>query len=285
MQPSSSRRLARRHGPLGAAVAPFLERAPHERSAEEDDAAFVLGRLLDFRGSVELAALIGKRPSAARPDGPGPEALALLRRHVEDDLATIRSQLERGVVRLSVRADGSAPASLAAVAGALTSRFEIGTRERRSGSLAEAVWGPIVEEAQRDLEQARRSLRALRRDLGPELAGLGGKAAQLCELDAVLSEGIEPAVSGRLARALSAAKVELSRRLAPHVAELPERSGSEDVAPWLEPGGPIHEGIELLCRIQRAALALEERRLLALLDEAVPAASPDTTAAAPEVVA
>ena len=271
---SPAAKLAARHyGPLSSAVAPLLE-TPRQRSATEEDAAVQLGRLLDFRGSVELAAIVGQ--GSREWEGPlvDPSRAAQLRADLADDLAEVRAQLTHAFSRWT--AQRSQVAGPEALAAALAPRVSLGFAERRTSTIAEAVWGPVAEEALKELTLARRSARRIRKDLEPALVALGVRAARLCELDRVLSEAIEPAVQARMERMIAATQAHAVRLLSAHIEKLPVGDASQTVAQWLAHMGPIRQGLAIFAKVVRAGLEVEERRMTALVEASLEAEIPSS---------
>ncbi len=259
--PASS--LATRHyGPLSSAVAPLGE--PASPRAVGGDAASLLGRLLDLRGSVELAALLDRDPIAAGDASSEPHAFAETRQELVEELGEVRAQLAYAFSRWT--AQSSKVAGPEVLAAALATRLALGPRERRTSTIAAAVWGPIADEARKELAIARSTMRRLRRDIEPDLTCMGTRAARLCALDRALADAMETAVCSQLARLMSATEAHLVKELALEIATLGASDSGRVIDAWLSPGGAIKRGLALLSRIVHAAVESEERRLLALVD-------------------
>lgn len=220
--------------------------------------------MLDLRGSVELAAILDRGSSAAEEAPDEAQAFARVHHELVEELAEVRAQLAYAFSRWT--AQSSKVAGPEVLGAALATRVALGPRERRTTSIAQAVWGPIVEEARRELDRARQTVRRLSRDLEPELVSMGPRVARLCALDRALADATEAAVSSRLARLVAATEAHLVKQLAIEIATLSASSSAGIVDAWLSPGGAIKRGVDLLSGVVHAAVESDERRLLALVD-------------------
>jgi hypothetical protein len=239
-------------------------------TAGEDDAALVLGRLLDLRGSVELAAILsrGSLEMAAPLAVP---ASSRVRQELVEELAEVRAQLAYAFSRWTARS--SRVAGPEVLDAALATRAALGPRERRTTTIAQSVWGPIAEEARKELERARRSVRHLSRALEPELVAMGPRAARLCALDRALGDAMETAVSSRMDRLMSATEAHLVRQLALDIASLSATESPRIVDAWLAPAGAVRTGLTLISSVAHAAVEWEARRVLSLVDAVTAAAT------------
>lgn len=272
--PPSTRPTRRERAGLRAVLAPVIEAhrareacaadavpAHEAASAQEPAAASTLAGLLDLRGSVALAATLARAPAARRGIGLG-EA-TLVARDLEDAVADIRSRAERAIARWALRPAGRAPASREAIGAALAPLRE---GERRLRSVADAVWTPIVSEATLDLASARREIAALRRD---ELGVLASDAEglRILALACAVEDAMVGAIDVRLGTALELLKAELALALVPELAALPAESEATVIDRWLSPDGAVRVGLARVAGVVREALALDARRLLALIEE------------------
>jgi hypothetical protein len=266
--------LAGRHyGPLSSAVARLGEPLTPPNGGEGDGAT-LLGPLLDLRGSVELAAILDRGTFEAtdaaddgEPRAPASDSALVRARHeLVEELAEVRARLDYAFSRWT--AASSKVAGPDAVAAALATRALLGPRERRTTTIAQAVWGPIADEARRELALARSSVRQLRQQLVLEIASTSPRAARLCALDRALCDAIETAVTAQLEKLMSATEARLVNQLGNEIAALPAGDSATVIDAWLAPDGSIRRGLALFSGVVHAAVESEERRLLALVDGA-----------------
>ncbi len=216
-------------GPLTGPIAAANPALPGRPSGELD-AAGLLAKALDLRGSVELG---------VRVDGLGGEGLV-----ARDPCANTRSRIEE--------AASIARAQLAGLESDVRARAERWTspRSRVAGhevaarvltnpgswdERARALVAPITDEATREFENARAVLRSVRAELGVAMRGIGGETAMLEGLDAALGDGIASAVDRRLAAGLALAQRGIAGRLgaelATSIGSAPSEHGVQRTAP------------------------------------------------------
>jgi hypothetical protein len=202
---------------------------------EAFDPALYLGRLLDFHGSVELAALVDepapvpRSPASAlragasssqTPHSPPatvsnaepalegavsdghaalPERAAReLKSSIATDFAAVRSQLGRAVARWT--SPKSRVAGTLTLREALATRAALGTRERRTTTIAAAICAPLAEEARREIDATRSAARAIEGALLTELADRTERARRVASLASVVAQAMEPALRQRMHR-------------------------------------------------------------------------------------
>jgi hypothetical protein len=258
-------------GPL-AAVSAGLAGAAEGGGSAGDPAAF-LARLMDLRGSVELA----QRLAVADRVRPGRGDAAARARLV--DLTTERlSALEDEVARTFAdpfhrRHKLPTPEQVVSVlidSGALLDR-----RSRSIGAAAEALWAPAADLLGRALDRVRFELAALREEIGPPLCALGPAAARLERLDAALFGATARGRAELQDRLLAALGRSFAARFAAAVSALPGATAPAHVRPWFARGGIYRAEIDRGRDALLGVLAHDRRRFLALLavDERGPAAA------------
>jgi hypothetical protein len=256
-------------GPLTGPIA-AANRALPGRSPGELDAAGLLAKALDLRGSVELGVRVDGLGGAGRVE--------------HDPCATTRSRLEEAAV--------SARAQLADLESDVRARVERWTspRSRVAGrdvaarvlstpgtwdDRARALVAPIADEATREFENARAVLRSVRAELGVAMRGLGGETAALEGLDAALGEGIASAVDRRLAAGLALAQRGFAGRLGAQLATSTELEPSELGVQHTTPRvlrvvlAALQDAVATTEAFLLGVLAVERRRLDALVGAAL----------------
>ena len=249
-------------GPLAAAAASLAPLATPAPCVTVDPAAF-LARLMDLRGSVDLAQRLGA-VGGGRAGGPfDRRAAADLRAEVAERLDAIAGDLERTFAEPFQRRNKlpSAPevhailvdtGALAARAGGAASRA------------AEVLWAPFGDLVARVIDRARFELVALRAEMGPRLAAISPAAARIERLDATLFAATErgrQAIEDRLQTALGRA---FARSFAAALAALPEGAGVADIGAWFAPRGLLREVMDDGREVAAAVIAHDRRRFEAL---------------------
>ena len=252
-------------GPLTAAAAAMAE--SEGPSTPADPAAF-FARLVDLRGSVDLARSLSTldRPLPRSP-APDPEARIRLRALAGERLGGVRVDLERTFAEPFQRRN-KLPAA-AEIHAALT---QTGALSERGGrpltAAAEAVWPPFGDLVSRAVERVRFETASLREEMAPALVALGPASARLERLDAALfgatvrgRQQIEDRLLPALARSFAA-------RLRAAVVALPEPATLLHLASWFAPGGWVRAEVGRGRAVVEAVFAHEQRRLGALIEAA-----------------
>jgi hypothetical protein len=249
-------------GPLTAAAAALADDVGPMTPA--DPAAF-LARLMDLRGSVELArrlAVVDRRPPVALPE---PAARERIRAFIGERLGGLRADLDRTFTEPFQRRN-KLPGAVEAYA-ALTQAGALGAPGGRPlTGAAEALWVPFGDLVTRALERVRFEAAAVREEIAPALTALGPAAARLERLDAALfgatAQGrrlLEDRLLPALARSFAA-------QLRVAVVALPERAALADVEPWFAPAGWVRVEIGRGRAVVDAVFAHERRRIDALAE-------------------
>lgn len=240
-----------------------------------DPAAF-LARMLDLRGSVELArrltalerpdhagARAGRRAGVA--DAVTTEARARLAAVVAGRLDPVHEDIARALGDPFQRRN-KLPTPEAVVAVLIDSGALLERRSRAFAAGAEAVWTPCGDLLARAMERVRFETAALREELGPPLAALGPAETQLERLDAALfgatikgRQQLEDRLLDALARSFAAGFREA-------VAALPGATAPAHVAPWFAPDGILGAEMRRGRDVVLGVLGHERRRLDALIE-------------------
>ncbi|APR80552.1 Hypothetical protein A7982_05899 [Minicystis rosea] len=230
-----------------------------------DPAAF-LARMMDLRGSVELAQRLSildrPRPAGAPVD---PAARARLRAFAVERLDTARDDLARTFADPFVRRY-KIPSAEELVTILIDSGALIDRRGRALTTAIDAVWGPCADLISRSLDRVRFELGTLREELVPMLVALGPEAARLERLDAAVlgatakgRQQLEDRLIAALARSFAA-------RFGAAVGALPGATAPAHVAPWYAPGGFVRAEILRGRDIVVGIFGHERRRIEALVD-------------------
>jgi hypothetical protein len=249
-------------GPLTAAAAALTEgEAP---SAPADPAAF-LARLMDLRGSIDLARRLAAAERALPASAPEPAARERLRILVGERLGGVRADLERTFAEPFQRRNklpGAAEAYAAlAQAGALAERGG-----RPLTAAVDALWAPFGDLVTRALERVRFETAALREEIAPALTALGPAAARLERLDAALSGATAQGRRGIEDRLLPALARSFAAQLRVAVTALPEPATAADLAPWFAPAGWVRVEVGRGRAVVEAVFVHERRRIDALAE-------------------
>ncbi len=237
-----------------------------ELEAGVADPARTLSRLLDLRGSVDVARALAAKatPSYVSDDPRMPSRIAW---SVQGEIGAIRSHARRAFARLS--GERSRLPDAGRVHAELVARGALGVRSARAlTSAAEAIFAPYAEEASSELTSVVRQARSLRKEIGPDLASLGPEAARLERLDALLAAATEAAIDVRLGRLVPAAKGPFTGELARALDALGEGAAAPDVARWWIEGGLLRRLVDSLEAIVMVALEFEEGRITSLVSAA-----------------
>ena len=252
-------------GPL-TAVATAVVPAGGPAAHVQGDPAALFARLLDLRGSVELARRLGsaeRAPLAA----PGPVASTGLSALMRERLSGVRADIDRAFSdpfqrrnKLPAAADVHAALERA---GALVDRGG-----RALADSAEVVWLPFGDFLMRVIERVRFEADTLRAEIGPALVEGGPAAACLEMLDAALFGATAKGRRQIEDRLLLALARSFATRLRAAVASLPQPAMAAHLAPWFAPGGWIRAEMIHGRRLAEAVLAHEQRRIEALVGAA-----------------
>lgn len=246
--------------------ASVLDGSIHD-AVSSSDAAGVLARLLDLRGSVELARALSARviPSYVTDD---PEMPKRIGASVRAELGAIRSYTVRTMSRWT-----GERARLPNAASVHSILAQSGVLERRTprsiAQVTESIWSPFASEASNELTSVVRQVRALRKEIGPDLVALGPDAARVERLDALLAAATEEKIDARLLRLVPAAKAPFEQALGAAIEALGSQAQVADVLPWFEARGPVRGAIASLETIVLAALDFEAQRIYSLVNAAV----------------
>jgi hypothetical protein len=254
-------------GPLTAAARTIAGGlTPAAGRAPGDPAAF-LARLIDLRGSVELAqrlpALTRPRPAGRAPaDAAAP---ARLRALAGERLEAVREEVVRAFAEAFHRRN-KVPTPEGVVAILIDSGALLDRRGRALVEATEAVWTPCGDLMARALDRVRFETSTLREELGPPLAALGPATARLERLDAALFGATAKGRQQLEDRLLAAVARSFAARFATAVAALPGATAPAHVAPWFAADGlltgEIHRGRDVVLGV----LGHERRRLEALVE-------------------
>ncbi|MFT3764833.1 MAG: hypothetical protein QM820_04850 [Minicystis sp.] len=234
-----------------------------------DPAAF-LAKLMDLRGSVELAQRLSilDRPRPA-PSPVDPAARARLRAFTAERLDAVREDVARTFADPFQRRNKvPTPEELVTIlidTGALIER-----RGRALADAVEAVWTPCHDLITRCLDRVRFELATLREEIGPQIAALGPRAALLARLDAAMASATGKGklqVEDRLIAALGRA---FAARFGAAVAALPGATAPAHVAPWYAAGGLVRAEVMRGRDIVMGILAHDRRRIEALVEGGEP---------------
>lgn len=255
-------------GPLSAvakALAEAPSSVPASASAPGDPAAF-LAKLMDLRGSVELAQRLSILDRPLPSNGAvNPDARARLRAFAAERLEAVRDDVARVFADPFARRNKlPTPDDVVSIlinGGALIER-----RGKAVSAAAESVWAPCGELITRSLDRVRFEMAALREEIGPPLAALGPVAARLERLDAALfgatakgRQQLEDRLVAALARSFAA-------RFAAAVAALPGATAPAHLAPWFAAGGLVRAEILRGRDVVLGVFAHERRRIEALVE-------------------
>jgi hypothetical protein len=265
---------------------------------EAFDPALYLGRLLDFHGSVELAALVDepapvpRSPASAlragasssqTPHSPPatvsnaepalegavsdghaalPERAAReLKSSIATDFAAVRSQLGRAVARWT--SPKSRVAGTLTLREALATRAALGTRERRTTTIAAAICAPLAEEARREIDATRSAARAIEGALLTELADRTERARRVASLASVVAQAMEPALRQRMHRLVDLVETRATELVAVAIESAP---GGEPAILLTRVESAVTAAVRLFVRAIHASLESDERRVLGLVD-------------------
>jgi hypothetical protein len=223
--------------------------------------------LLDLRGSVELAralSTIVERRSRADASLVADDGTSRrLRELVRDEVSGLRAQTERTCQRWVTKL----PDELSELSTLISSATN-GRTPRAIAAVAETIWGPLADEATRELTHLRNQFRALRKELGPDIAALSPSAARLERLDSLLGTATEAGVDARIARMIPATKIVFTRALGAAMEALPRDADPSVLRSWLSARGPIRGAVASLEKVVMGALDFEADRLHALVEAA-----------------
>jgi hypothetical protein len=249
-------------GPL-AAVSAGLAGAAEARPGAVDPAAF-LARLIDLRGSVELAQRLGApapRGAQARGDAAARARLAAL---TGERLDALRDELMRAFADPFQRRN-KLPTPELVVKVLIDTGALLDRRSRSIGEAAEALWSPAGDLLGRALDRVRFELAALREEVGPPLCALGPASARLERLDAALFGATARGRAELQDRLLAALGRSFAARFSAAVQALPGATAPAHVRPWFERGGLFRAEIDRGRDALLGVLAHDRRRLAALL--------------------
>jgi len=228
------------------------------------DPAVFLARMMDLRGSVDLAQ--GLEATGASGGELAPASRADLRAIVVERTAALREGVLRTLADPFQRRS-RLPTPEQVVTTLLEHGVLVDGGGRPVAAAADAIWSPCGALLARVLDGVRFELAALREELGPRLAALGLAVARLERLDAAL---VGATAKGRAAleeRLLSALGPSFASRFASAVAGSPRPVTPALVGCWFEAGGLLRAEID---RGRDAVLAIldhDRRRLLALVTD------------------
>jgi hypothetical protein len=258
---------SRRRGPIAGLVAHVSPAAATLGPADAApfDPALYLGRLLDFHGSVELAALAGggaPADPASHDRAPLPDLAAReLKTSVATDFAAVRSQLGRAVSRWT--SPKSRVAGTVTLRDALATRRELGSRERRTATIAAAICAPLAEEARREIDATRSAARAIEAALLTELADRTERARRVASLSSVVAQAVEPALRQRMHRLVELVEARATQLVAAAIESSPD---GEPAILLTRVESAVTASVALFVRAIHASLESDERRVLALID-------------------
>lgn len=266
---------SRRRGPIAGLVAhvsPATSVVAPPIDAAAFDPALYLGRLLDLHGSVELAALVDAPTEPASSEGAPdatlggraalPERAAReLKSSVASDFAAVRSQLGRAVSRWT--SPKSRIAGTLTLREALATRAALGTRERRTTSIAAAICAPLAEEARREIDATRSAARAIEGALLTELADRTERARRVASLASVVAQAMEPALRLRMHRLVDLVETRATELVAAAIESAPD---GEPAILQTRVESAVAAAVTLFVRAIHASLESDERRVLGLVD-------------------
>jgi uncharacterized protein with PIN domain len=246
-------------GPLSSVAAGLADAAAAPGVV---DPAVFLARLMDLRGSVELAdRLVGRDP----PCG----SLSLAARSQLRALVAERVEAIRGDVLRTLGDPFQRRNALPTPDQVLAILLDTGAlRSRQVDSLraaAEGAWAPCANLLARVLAHVRAELGALREEVGLSIAALGPTSAHLERLDAALFGATAKARLELEDRLLYALARSVTSRFAAAVAELPDGTTTAHLRPWFESGGLLRADLERGRDAILGVLAHDSQRLAALL--------------------
>jgi hypothetical protein len=229
-------------------------------TAFSTDASAILARLLDLRGSVELARGLGasKIPSTDSIDA---DAAKRMRAMVRDEANGLRIQAERATERFMTKLPDEVSALEAFTASAKKNRSP-----REVAVIATMIWAPLADEASSQVSHVRNQFRALRKELGPDLAALSQSAARLERLDSLLGNATEVGIDARISWMIPATKLLFTRELSAAMEGLPREADSAMLRAWLRERDLIRGIVCSLEKIIMATVDFESDRLDALVE-------------------
>jgi hypothetical protein len=250
-------------GPL-AAVSAGLAGAAEARPGAVDPAAF-LARLIDLRGSVELAQrlAVAERPRVGTRASDA-AARARLTALTAERLDALRDELMRAFADPFQRRN-KLPTPELVVKVLIDTGALLDRRSRSIGEAAEALWSPAGDLLGRALDRVRFELAALREEVGPPLCALGPASARLERLDAALFGATARGRAELQDRLLAALGRSFAARFSAAVQALPGATAPAHVRPWFERGGLFRAEIDRGRDALLGVLAHDRRRLAALL--------------------
>jgi hypothetical protein len=252
-------------GPLTAAATAVVDVVPADH-AHGDPAAF-FARLLDLRGSVDLARGLATAERARPAMVPRPVAPIHLRALTEERLAGVRADIDR-VFSDPFQRRNKLPSAVEVYAALERAGALVDRQGRALGAAAEVVWPPFGDLVIRVIERVRFEVDALRTEIGPALADAGPAAAGLEQLDAALFGATAKGRRQIEDRLLPALTRSFGSRLRAAVAALPEPATAAHLAPWFAPRGWMRAEILHGRRVAEAVLSHEQRRIEALVEAA-----------------
>lgn len=253
-------------GPLSAAARGLADGGAAPPAGQPDPAAF-FARLMDLRGSVDLAQRLSAIDRARAPEfaASDREAAARLRAEIAARFDAVRDDLARPYADPFHRRNKlPTPEGVVGVlvdGGALRER-----RGKAVAAAADAVWSPCADLLGRSLDRVRFEIAALREEVAPALAALGPAVARLERLDAAL---FGATIRGRQQvedRLLAAVGRSFAARFSAAVAALPGATAPAHVAPWFAPGGLLCAEILRGRDVIAGVLTHDRRRIEALVE-------------------
>lgn len=248
-------------GPLSAVAA---ELAGATASPGATDPAAFLARLMDLRGSVELAQRLaaGDRVRGA----PEPTSRVMLRGLVAERLDALEDDVLRTLAE-PFRPRNRLPTPEQVVTTLIDTGALLGRRARtRAVSAAsDVLWAPCADLLGRMLGRVRFGVAALREEIGPSVSALGPAAARLERLDAALFAAAGRGRAELEDHLMSALARSFAERFAATIAALPGATAPAHVRPWFEEGGILRVEIAHGRDVILGILAHDRRRLTALI--------------------
>ncbi|MGZ3420084.1 MAG: hypothetical protein ACXWUG_02050 [Polyangiales bacterium] len=229
------------------------------------DAKTALASFVDLHGSVEIARALGARVPPGIPEEKREEAAAT-RERLKARIATIaRSAAEAKLTGLP----GVPHLSPATVLASIRVAGVVEDRDLRSIDRAgRALWSPFMAALARRVSRAQADLDAIFTEEAGALASIGGRAAYVLALDAMLDRVTDAGVAPVIDRIGDLLARRFRSMMEAAVKELPPEPQHADVAPWIAPGGFLETQVARGESLLRALIDHRVARAHALVDAA-----------------
>lgn len=258
-----TQRLAADHAEPEPAVERGRRRSVRPPPAPPPGAVSFLSSVLDLRGSVDVARALGAPVPDATPRERAAEADALRARMRERIAAVARGVAATRVASLPGVPSYSPASILAAlrVAGALEE-----VDARTVGRASRALWSPVSTAIARRAARAQADIDAVFTEEAGALAALGGRAAYVIALDALLDRVTDASFAALLDRPAELLSDRFTRKLYDALEAVPAEALERDVATWNAPGGFVAEQLSRADAFLRGLVEHRVRRALALVE-------------------